>query len=151
MHSPETVRRVIELMEAGCTDSVISRRTGVPRTTVHTWRSDRTSLRTRINGSCKACGHAVHVFDEFPETYVYLLGLYLGDGYVATHARHVYRLSIYLDAQYPGIVRECQAVVQHLMPTNQVRVMSHLPATRMCEVACYSREACDLMRSIGDE
>jgi hypothetical protein len=34
--------------------------------------------------------------------YAYLLGLYLGDGYVSTHTR-TYCLRIFLDAAYPAI------------------------------------------------
>ena len=39
--------------------------------------------------------------------YVYLLGLYLGDGCLSGHPRDVYRLRISLDAKYPNIVSEC--------------------------------------------
>ena len=38
--------------------------------------------------------------------YVYLLGTYLGDGCLSAHPRGVYKLRVYLDLAYPGIIRE---------------------------------------------
>ena len=139
-HASREIRRVVRLMEAGLNDCEISRRTGVPRTTVLTWRSGRTPQRERARSSCRTCGHVTHAFDDLPQSYVYLLGLYLGDGYVAAHAREVHRLSIYLDAQYPCIVEECRDSIKKVMPNNQVRVMSLQPASRMNEVVCYSKQ-----------
>jgi hypothetical protein len=43
-----------------------------------------------------------------PESYSYLLGLYLGDGWVAPHLRTA-RLVITLDGVYPDIVEEARA------------------------------------------
>jgi hypothetical protein len=40
--------------------------------------------------------------------YVYLLGLYLGDGTLAVVRRRVWRLRISLDQRYPDIVARCQ-------------------------------------------
>jgi len=43
-----------------------------------------------------------------PAEYAHLLGLYLGDGHLARHPRDVWRLTIYLDARYPGIIAEAR-------------------------------------------
>jgi hypothetical protein len=43
--------------------------------------------------------------------YVYLLGLYLGDGVVSRGARDVWRLRITQDSRYPGLIRSCQAAI----------------------------------------
>ena len=43
--------------------------------------------------------------------YAYLLGLYLGDGWLSRHRRSVYKLRISLDARQPAIARECAAAV----------------------------------------
>jgi hypothetical protein len=66
--------------------------------------------------------------------YSYLLGLYLGDGYVGTGAR-TYTLIIACDGQYKHLVAECQCVVDLFSPRpsrlsrlkndNGVRVVSH--------------------------
>ena len=137
MHPPEAVSEVVRLFEGGLSAREIARRTGIPRTTILTWRSGRTPLNAEV---CTGCGHPPHAFDDLPEVYMYLLGLYLGDGYVASYPRGVYRLSVYLDALYPGVVRECRKSMQEVMPNNQVRVRSLQPASRMNEVACYSKQ-----------
>ena len=54
--------------------------------------------------------------------YAYLLGLYLGDGYIATGPKGVYHLRIYLDRAYPVIIAECVAAISILAPENQVSV-----------------------------
>src|SRR4051794_7618216 len=55
-----------------------------------------------------------------PSAYAYLLGLYLGDGYIALHPRGVYRLRVTLDSKYPGIVAECAAAMQQVLPASKV-------------------------------
>ncbi len=62
-------------------------------------------------GSCDRClGH--HDLDALPSEYVYLLGLYLGDGAFHTHPRDVYKLRIILDASYPEIVASAREAAQ---------------------------------------
>src|SRR5437016_2729366 len=68
--------------------------------------------------------------------YGYLLGLYLGDGYIATHRRGVSRLRIVLDAAYPGIVAECAAAMQAVAPTRRIHVLSRR-GSRCVEVSNY--------------
>jgi hypothetical protein len=54
--------------------------------------------------------------------YSYLLGLYLGDGCLASHRRGVFRLEIALDGVYPRVIAECEAAMSLVMPSNRVRV-----------------------------
>jgi hypothetical protein len=68
------------------------------------------------------CGHPAHAFHKLDDRYAYLLGLYLGDGYIVHHRRGVYRLTITLDAKYPSIVSECRAAIEAVMPTGRVGV-----------------------------
>jgi hypothetical protein len=67
-------------------------------------------------------------------SYAYVLGLYLGDGYLARHPR-TFRLEITLDAAYPGIVAECMSAVATLMPRNRVRTLCFRPV-RSVDVTC---------------
>jgi hypothetical protein len=53
--------------------------------------------------------------------YAYVLGLYLGDGCVSRQ-RRTYRLRIFLDAAYPGIVAECRRSLEVVRPENKVWV-----------------------------
>ena len=114
MRTIEEVRQVQGLIESGLNDCEIARHTGIPRGTIRDWRHGKIprrgplGARIPVEYSCPACGHPMHAFDALPAgNYAYLLGLYLGDGHITTHARRVYRLGITLDRKYPGIVREC--------------------------------------------
>ena len=130
MRSRDEVRAVQHLVENGFNDCAISRLTGVPRTTVRDWRRakrwgslDRPRWRSETRWSpegCPQCGHPRHRFDALDDRYVYLLGLYLGDGYIVHHRRGVYRLTVTLDARYPGIVEECRKAIQAVMPAGRV-------------------------------
>ena len=51
-----------------------------------------------------------------PDSYAYLLGLYLGDGCLSASARNVYKLRIVLDVRYPGIISECRAAMEAVCP-----------------------------------
>jgi hypothetical protein len=53
---------------------------------------------------------------DLPDVYAYLLGLYLGDGCLSATAAGVYKLRIFLDAKYPGIVDECSAAIRSVRP-----------------------------------
>jgi hypothetical protein len=48
--------------------------------------------------------------------YVYLLGMYLGDGCLSALPRDVFRLRIVLDRRYPGIIDECRAAIAAVHP-----------------------------------
>ena len=78
-----------------------------------------TTLVDGSRGLCVSCGAAVHDFEQLPASYVYLLGLYLGDGCLSKHRRGVFRLRVVLDSRYPGIVAECAAAMQDLLPGNR--------------------------------
>jgi len=78
-----------------------------------------------------------HAFTDFPRSYVYLLGLYLGDGCISRHRREVYRLRIVLDVKYPLIVDECAEAMRTTMPQN--RVGRTLKPSNCFEVWSYSR------------
>jgi hypothetical protein len=46
--------------------------------------------------------------------YVYLLGLYLGDGVVSRHPRGVWRLRIFQDSRYPRLIEACGAAIKEV-------------------------------------
>jgi hypothetical protein len=114
MRSIEQVRQVGALVAAGLNDCAIARRTGIPRGTIKDWRHE---LRWQQwpyhlhSESCRRCGAPRHYFPRLPSEYVYLLGMYLGDGYIVECPKSVYRLTIALDARYPGIVDDCSRAV----------------------------------------
>jgi len=100
VRSREEYEAVSSLLTRQLTDGEVSRRTGVPRSTVAHWRRGE---RRRPN-TCAACGHDAHAFEELPGSeYAYLLGAYLGDGHITRHKRGVYRLTIYCSLMHINV------------------------------------------------
>lgn len=101
-------------------DCEISRRTGVPRPTVRDWRWGRACETLRYPDDQRDCADD-HPFESLPaQEYAYLLGMYLGDGYIARQPRDVWRLRITTDDRYPGIIEECVRAMEAVMPTKRV-------------------------------
>ena len=123
MHGSETVAAVLRLRESGLGARRISAQTGVPIRTVTDWLAGRTPRGGTADEQvvCSRCGARSHVISDAP-AYAYLLGLYLGDGYVAPHPRGVFRLRITLDEAYPSIVDSCCRAIGALVPNNKVLI-----------------------------
>jgi hypothetical protein len=109
-------------------DSEIARRTGIPRRTVCDWRRGRSRGKRQT-------------FDVggVPRSdYAYLLGLYLGDGCISKGpSKGSWRLRITLDNRYPGIIDECQAAMEAVMPRHRC---ARVPRRGCTEVAMYSKD-----------
>lgn len=65
-----------------------------------------------------------HHLTKLPVEYVYLLGLYLGDGTISAHRRNVFRLRIFLDLRYPLIVEDCVRAMQIVLPKSKVNKLN---------------------------
>lgn len=133
MRSHHDVADVLSLTAAGLSDHETSRRTGVPRTTVHRWRT--TGAPTTPGAPCPICeGGALPPAAH----YAYLLGLYLGDGWIGEHRRAVTRLCVYLDDGYPGIVQACAEAMEAVRPGQHADRYEHR-GSNMVIVRMYSR------------
>jgi hypothetical protein len=119
MRPPEQAEIVLNLAANGKSQLAIARETGVPRSTVRDWLAGRLP-KGRADVSCLDCGAQRHRFDELPPAYVYLLGLYLGDGCISAHPRRVYRLRLFFDARYPKILDAGEAAVRSVFPANRI-------------------------------
>lgn len=122
MRSVADVETVLALIASGHSDLEVTRRTSIPRSTVRDWRAGRLPVREGAGGRVRACPICQPGSARLPEAaYAYLLGLYLGDGYVSKHPR-TYCLRIFLDAAYPGIVRACRGALEVVRPENRAWV-----------------------------
>jgi hypothetical protein len=79
--------------------------------------------------------------------YAYLLGLYLGDGFLARGPR-AWCLRVYFDARYPGIIGECVRAVRAVRPDNRVWASRRVPS-RCVVVQCWSTQWPRLMPQHG--
>jgi hypothetical protein len=72
---------------------------------------------------------------ELPRSsYAYLLGLYLGDGWIVKMARGSFSLRISLDRRYPGIIAAAMEAVSAVNPAGVVRAW---PRTGCFVVSAY--------------
>ena len=91
--------------------------TGISRTTVREWRKraaaglTNSTYQREVSSSCPIC--STGRLNE--HSYAYLLGIYLGDGHIATCPKGVYRLTIVQDQKYIGLISECNEAIQTLL------------------------------------
>jgi hypothetical protein len=99
------------LLATGLSDRKVAGRTGIPRSTIQNWRKRATppsSLRRR--------GPSASWRPPHPERYCYLLGLYLGDGYLSCSIHASPRLVLTLDERYPAIITEAVDSIRKTAP-----------------------------------
>lgn len=115
------MERVLGLHAAGLNASQISRELGIPRSTIHSWIKPRYVRKTRPEAeSRRACFRCFG--GEVGPDYVYLLGLYLGDGFICAHPRGVWRLRIFQDRRYHGLINECRLAMSVVSTTRVLLV-----------------------------
>lgn len=110
----EEFEHVRHLIAEGLNDCAIARLTGIPRGTVRDWRRKPPESFVRADPS-SPCG-TLHDFDALPEAaYTYLLGMYLGDGWISRSGR-AWRLRISCDTKYPAIIDRCRQAIDTVIP-----------------------------------
>jgi hypothetical protein len=119
MYPQATVDRVRALSKQGLYDREVAQITGVPLWTVRKWRTGKrrapgTDGRQKRN--CPRCDGAL--LDE--PAYAYLLGLYLGDGFLTRQLKDVYLLSIACCDAWPGLIEAAKDATRQVMPLSAV-------------------------------
>jgi hypothetical protein len=133
-HAQEVVDEVLALAAAGVPKLRIARMVGVDVGTVRAWIAND-GVRSPRGVRCTDDDCPVRRRAE-PEAYAYLLGQYLGDGWVDLNGRRgVYRLVISCCAAYPDIVDEVQRAIEHVVPNNRV---GRVPRQGVVNVQAYS-------------
>lgn len=134
MHDPAVRRNALALSAAGENDCEIARRLGVPRTTVRDWRAPR---YTAVGGvrweRCPRCWLPGRATLFTAADYAFLLGLYLGDGYISWSGR-TWRFRLYLDRRHPVVADEAQAVLGRCFAGNRVNRGTHSSGVGSCHV-----------------
>jgi hypothetical protein len=119
MHPKHVVDQALALSSEGLTPGEVARRIGIPRSTVRPWIAGHIPGLGPDGQPNRQGGYELRP-KALPPSYVYLLGLYLGDGCLSEHARGVFKLRIILDLKYPGIINECDSAMADVRPASRV-------------------------------
>lgn len=120
MYDKNVFNQTLKLYNEGYNLSQISRELNINRTTIRFW----------INGKYKIDRNSVDNFipknyiieNNLQEIYSYILGLYLGDGYINKQGR-TYKIRFFLDAKYQALNEYVKAKLSKLFPRNKVNVV----------------------------
>jgi hypothetical protein len=122
MYDVQTRRRALSSLAAGLSLNRVSQQTGVSRASLREWRDAPPgwASRTEAKTGCCRCRDDQSL-PEATADYGYLLGLYLGDGYInPLGPRGVWILRISCDDHWPGLQDECARAIGAVMPHNKV-------------------------------
>lgn len=148
MHSLETRKRLHEAWKAGKNQSDTSRELTIPRATVRDYFKKfstgeypnwhRGAAQTRLD--LFHCGFESHLAYQ----YLYLLGMYLGDGHITKmktqkNGNSNYKLRIFLDSKYSDIIERTKKAVEVVLSGNKALTQFHGTKTCTC-VYAYSNE-----------
>lgn len=124
MYSREIVDETFRLKTQGLTDRAIAAQCGVSIQALRHWRyGNRRAPATEARRAdrtayCPKCGDG----ELDPRAYSYLLGLYLGDGYIGAITKEVYYFSIACCNTWPGLMEECAASLVQVFPVSVFKV-----------------------------
>jgi hypothetical protein len=118
MYPQATVDRARSLSKQGLYDREVAQLTGVPLSTVRKWRTGRRRADDlgRRKRACPRCDEVP--LDEL--AYAYLLGLYLGDGYIIRQRKDVYLFSVACCDAWPGLIAAARDATWRVMPASAV-------------------------------
>jgi hypothetical protein len=117
MYPQTTVDTARLLSRQGLIDREVAQITGVSIGAVQKWRTgSRRSPGKERKPDCPRCGDK----DLNEPAYSYLLGLYLGDGWLTRGRRDVFALSIACSEAWPGLMTAAKSAMSAVMPASGV-------------------------------
>jgi hypothetical protein len=120
MYPHRLVETALLLSAAGVLDRENAQICRVSVQAIRHWRAGR--RRNEAPGGKPAAGRCPRC-NQIPldaPAYAYLLGLYLGDGYITRGRRDVFALSIACSDGWPGLKDAAEAALSAVMPTSSV-------------------------------
>ena len=114
--------RVRELLSQGYNDREVAERSGVSQNTIGRWRRSWPPI-------------SVQWRPAHPQSYTYLLGLYLGDGCISV-ARGGAILRVSCDLRYPHIIDDCWTAMVLSMPKCRPGMAPYADAQAVNVTAC---------------
>ena len=121
MYSRKIIDETFRLKALGLTDKQIAAQCGVSVFAVRHWRYGTRRTPETESGRADYCPRC-STGQLDPEAYPYLLGLYLGDGYIGRIRRDVTYLSIACCNTWPGLMTECVEAMRTVFPVSVFKV-----------------------------
>jgi hypothetical protein len=114
VHEQAVVETALRLIKRGGSSRAIAAEVGVPDRTIRMWRAGRLPRGARSRSQPPA-------LESLPSAwYAYLLGLYLGDGWIVASRNGSFVLRISLDQRYPAIVSAAGTAMAEVHPRSAV-------------------------------
>ena len=113
------MEKIVSLKEKGLNPSQISKLTNIPRGTVRDVCKKYADVAQLAEA--RVSKTRCYRFESCGQHYAYVLGLYLGDGYICK-SRSTYRLRIYLDKKYPSIISETVQRLGYIFPEQKIGI-----------------------------
>ncbi len=145
MRTYSDYQKILELWAEGCNKSEIAHLTKIPRATIRDCivrYKNLEGLEAERDLASRATPDEVlariqNIADtEIQQAYAYLLGMYLGDGYIVRNNR-VYFLRIFCATAYPDIINSCSNAIQKILPHNKIYILPRTGAACNEVIARY--------------
>jgi Homeodomain-like domain-containing protein len=119
VHGSATRTEALDLIRLGLNDCAVSRRLGIPRSTIRKWRRPRHVPKTTAM-TCPRCWRGVRRPFAFTDAdYAELLALYLGDGHIVRTGRSD-RFRLFLDSRYQRVIVDARELLERCFPGRPV-------------------------------
>lgn len=117
MYDRATRTHALSLLTTGMSLNSVSKQTGIARATIRSWTVRVEPLPHIRPATCCRCADAPALPAD-QAAYVYLLGLYLGDGCLSPARKGVYVLRIACADAWPGLIDACADAMGKVLPNN---------------------------------
>lgn len=137
---------VLKLHLSGCNQTKISYKTGIPRSTIKDWLKKIPFSFTSMDDKFELKNKIV-ANKNLQSVYSYLLGLYLGDGYI-NKCKRTFRLRIFLDEKYLKLNKYAEERMKKLFLKNKINVSLQKNKSCIC-LSVYNNELNDIFPQNG--
>ena len=117
MRTKKEYLKVIQLKNAGLNNCQISRALNIPRTTINGWIKFKPNFEKIDEYNFNPENYIIE--NNLQNTYSYILGQYLGDGYI-NKMKRTYRLRIFNTVEYEQLNKFIINQLQLLFPNNKI-------------------------------
>ncbi|OSC47252.1 transcriptional regulator, partial [Streptomyces sp. 4F] len=117
MYDRATRKHALSLLDTGMSLNNVSKQTGIARATIRSWTVRVEPMPHMRSAVCYRCAETPALPAD-QAAYVYLLGLYLGDGCLSPTRKGVYVLRIACADAWPGLIDACADAMGKALPNS---------------------------------